>query len=304
MKFGKNNKIMKIVYAIISDNDGQHFCYKKENSIKWIAPSIKQCHFLNQDDEIIIITDDLFLKEYLPFATFYDVKDYIDENVQQFNKNYIHLSTNQYNFEKNAIMRYMILNSFCKTHNINRFLHLELDVLVFSDVKEDADFFKNYDITLLHGMAAGCCFFNNATKVLSEYVDYVLNSYSNPQKDPMGFNLEEERIRYNYNINNKIGAGGVSDMHFWSLYKYLHDDKTFKQMDENIDGVFYQTCMIDQKKNGKWEHSIEEKTEIKKLLIEDNKCFGFFNDNKVRIKYLHCHGHTKLFIPKYTIKNL
>jgi hypothetical protein len=297
---------MKIIYGLLSDDSGEHYCYKPEILKTWLVKSIKQCHILNPENEIIILTDKLHLRKFLPFAKFFNVNDYMNENIIWFKKNYIHLSTNQYNFEKNAILRYLFLGSFCKNHNIDDFLHLEPDVLVYSNVEEDGQFFKDYDVTFLHGKAAGCSFFKNAINVFNDFFTYIKNSYSVPQIEPSGFNMEEEKKRYEHHINNKIPQGGVSDMHFWSLYRYLHPNTSFEQMDQNINGIFYQTCMIDQKKNGLWKTKIEvidhvSPTLIKDLEIFDNKCYGVHDKERVKIKYLHCHGHTKLFIPKYCI---
>lgn len=293
---------MKIIYVILSDNSGEHLCYKPDIIKSWIIPSINQCHQLNPTCEIIMLSDDLTLENDLPFVKFYNANDYIDDDIIWFKDNYIHLSLNQYNFERNAILRFMLLKSFCVSNNINKFLHLEPDVLVYSDVIEDSIFFKDYNVTLLHGIAAGCCFFNNAINVLNDFVTYIRNTYSSPQIIPCGFNMEEEKIRFDNNVRNKTGAGGVSDMHFWSLYRYLHESTSFEQMDKNHNGIFYQTCMIDQKQDGVWKTIIDDNIEIKKLDISNNNCYGTFNDKVIMIKYLHCHGHSKLLIPKYITK--
>jgi len=290
---------MKIIYVLLSDNSGEHYFYQADNLKKWIVPSISQCHRLNPENEIIVITDNFSLKDELSFVKFFDINDYIDKDILWFKENYIHLSTNSFNFERNAIIRYMILRSFCVREKVYEFLHLEPDVIVFSDVNKDGDDLKKFNATFLHGKAAGCCFFNNATEVLTDFVQYIINSYTIPQIDPKAFDMVKEEIRYKYNIENGIGAGGVSDMHYWSLYWYLHQDSVLEQMDKNFDGVFYQTTMMDQKKEGEWDTIAEDGIEIKKLEIKNDNCYGIFNNEEVRIKYLHCHGHSKQLISKY-----
>lgn len=296
---------MKIIYGILNNNNNSHYCYKPEILKTWIVPSITQCHYLNPKCEIDIISDNDELKFLLPFANFFNVLEYDDDDTIWFKNNYIHLSLNPYDFEKNAILRYIYLKNFCVKNKINNFLHLEPDVLVFSDVLEDSNSFKKYNATFLHNIAAGCCFFNNSINVLNEYVKYIRNSYSIPQIEPRGFDINEEQERYENNVKNNTGAGGVSDMHFWSLYNNLHRNEVLGQMDLNYNGIFYQTCMIDQKKDGSWKTILDDGIEIKKLDIIDNKCYGYFNGDKVNIKYLHCHGHSKLLISKYSlIKNV
>ena len=181
---------MKIIYVILFDNSGEHYCYLPEILKTWIIPSINQCHKMNPNSEIIIITDNDSIKNELPYVNFYDVENYVNDDSIWFNNNYFHLSTNHYQFEKNAILRFIYLKNFCIKHNIDYFLHLEPDVLVFSDVLEDCNFFKNYNVTLIHHIGAGVCFFNNATKVLPEYFEYIKNSYSHPQLSPKSFDLE------------------------------------------------------------------------------------------------------------------
>ena len=285
---------MKIIYVVLLDNSERHYCYLSNVLKTWIVPSINQCHKLNPDCEIIVITDVNDFKENLPFVKFYDTKNYIDIDIEWFDKNYVHLSTNQYQFEKNAILRFLYLKSFCVIHKIDNFLHLEPDVLVFSDVNKDIEFFKNYNITLIHHIGAGVCFFNNAINVLTEYYEYIKNSYSVPQLNPRAFDIESEKKFYDYNTKNRIGAGGVSDMHFWNLYNRLHLEKSYSEMDKNIDGIFYHTFLVDQTKEQFW----VKENGIKKLIIENDNCFGICENKKVRIKYLHCHGNNKLLISK------
>jgi len=289
---------MKIIYVIIFDSSKSHYCYLSENLKLWIIPSIKQCHKLNPDCEINIITN-IDFKNDLPFVNFYELDDYVDDDIKWFDTNYVHLSTNQYQFEKNAILRFLYIKSFCVKHNINNFLHLEPDVLVFSNVIEDSVFFENYDVTLIHHIGAGVCFFNNSINVLLEYFQYIKNSYSIPQLSPKAFDLNSEKNFYEYNITNKIGAGGVSDMHFWNLYNSLHKNDVFEEMDINLNDIFYHTFLVDQTKEQIW----LKEDGLKSLFIENDMCFGVYDNKKVRIKYLHCHGNNKLLIPKL-IKNI
>jgi len=285
---------MKIIYVILLDESERHHCYLPDVLKTWIVPSINQCHRLNPDCEIVVITDTKIFENELPFVKFFEIEDYVDDDIMWFKNNYIHLSTNQYQFEKNAILRFLYLKNFCVKHKIDHFLHLEPDVLVFSDILEDMIFFKNYNITLIHHIGAGVCFFNNATNVLLEFFTYIKNSYTIPQLNPRAFDIKSEKEFYDHNIKNEIGAGGVSDMHFWNLYNSLHENESFCEMDRNIDNIFYHTFLVDQTKEQNW----LKENNLKKLFLEEDKCYGFHVDKKVRIKYLHCHGNNKLLIPK------
>jgi Na+-transporting NADH:ubiquinone oxidoreductase subunit NqrF len=100
-------------------------------------------------------------------------------------------------------------------------------------------------------------------------------------------------------MENKIGAGGVSDMHFWMLYNTLHKEIVFGEMDRNIDNIFYHTFLVDQTKEQNW----DKEEGVKSLYFENNSCYGIHNDIKVEIKYLHCHGSNKLSIPKIINKS-
>jgi hypothetical protein len=296
---------MKVVYFLISDKSKSFFEYTEKVLFNWVIPSIKQCIYLNPKCEIHIITDINNLNLYFLTTEIFihKIEDYHSNDIDWFNTNYIHLSPNYYQFEKNAIMRVFYLRNFCNKNKIESFLHIELDVLVYSNILEDSEFFKSkYDMTLIHKLGAGVNFINNGINILNKICDCIINSYSNPQKEPKAFDMLQQQ---EYRKNN---VGGVSDMNFWQWYGLTHD-KVFMDMDQDINGIFYQTYIHSPENSGiytldNWECVIDQSinTKVKKINIIGNECFATYKNKKIKIKYLHFHGNRKSIISSYIIK--
>ncbi|MCK9273064.1 hypothetical protein M0P65_05965 [Candidatus Gracilibacteria bacterium] len=292
---------MKIIYFLAFDESKAHAEYKDDVLLSWIIPSIRQCMFLNQSCEIHIITNIENIKSYIKSNKifYHSFESYYSEDIGWFNKHYIHLSPNHYQFEKNAIMRLFYLRNFCIINNIDSFLHLEPDVLVYSDVIEDKKFFEpNFDMTLVHNLGCGVNFLNNSINALHEICENICNSYSIPQKEPRAFDLTFEQ-------KNKLAS--ISDMNFWQHYGTTHE-RVFKEMDQNLNGIFYQTYIHTPNNSGiysinDWENVIDPELDVrlKKIDINDNKCFSIYKGEKVQIKYLHFHGNRKRIIKNYLL---
>ena len=295
----------KIIYTVILNKKYQLF--DVDSFLYWAVPSINYCSKMNPNCEINIITDFSELKNIFNSdkIIIHSLDDYKTDDIAWVSQNYIHLSTNPYQFELNSIIRFFYLRNFCKKNQIFDFFYNEPDVLVFSDVIEDNKNIKskNYVTTLIHGLGGGVNFIDNNIGVLEKFCEIVVNTYSNPQISPYAFQMDKQIICHDNNIKNNIPAGGVCDMYFWMWYKN-NKDNVLKDMDINDNGIFLQTCIhmgMNDPIYGlyKWKYEWCDKLSlnIKTLNFENNKCFGEYENEKVQIKYLHFHGNRKLIIP-------
>lgn len=291
---------MKIIYCILKDKSVSHQMYKDCN-LDWLHASIKHNATHHKNDEFIIITDYDNLKFNDKNIILHNACDYLNVDIQWFIKNYIHLSTNYLEFEKNCIIRYMLLHSFCEKNNIKEFLHLEADVVLFTEsIQDDLNYFKNAGcgLTLLKQMGAGGCFFDlNVFNSLQLFNKYVLNTYdSNILKIPKCFNMEKQKSYHQESIDKKLMRGGVSDMHFWNYIYHTNKSKCFGNMEIPVDDVLWHHCV--QNPDNKLFEDVPitfcgSNHKILKLQINDNECFAFRDGNKIKLKMLHFHGAWK-----------
>ena len=244
---------------------------------------------------------------------FHNYSNYVDENMIEFEREYVHLSTNQHMFEKNCILRYMSINDFCKKNNITKLLHLEADVVLYSD-DIDGDFAHfstgGYALTLLKQLGAGGSFFDLSKKnLLQVFSDYVVSTFStDPSRLPKCFNMEEQKKYNQESLEKNLMRGGVSDMHFWNYIYHTNKNMVYGDMEVPQNNIIWH-CTL---KNPDNKILIENEDiffgyphQILKILISDNICYGFNKDNseKTQIKMLHFHGDWKKKIREYCSDN-
>lgn len=279
--------------------------FKLNNIFNWYVPAIKHCQKLNPNCEIHILTDLVLNNKFDNRVYIHELYD--SDDAKFLKENFINLSPNPHHMEYNSMVRFIYLKNFCVKNNIDEFLYLEPDVLVFSDILEDKEYLKslNYNFTLMLERCAGVCFFNNGINILKDISQLMVNSYSTPQIEPRAFDMDF----YKKNATNNYPHGGVTDMHFWNWYCYTHQEVVLKNMDKNDNGVFWHTCITRSMDDSeislkRWKYELDEtiNRNIKYLELKNNRCYSFFENQEVQIKYLHFNENTKLIIPKYALK--
>jgi len=288
---------------MIKDKSNNHEMYK-DNNLDWAIKSLKYNAKLNKNNQFHLITNYECLKDKFINQSnilIHNYEDYIDDNMKEFNDLYIHLSTNYYDFEKNSILGYMMLNDFCKKNNIDKFFHIETDILLFTNcLDDDFKFFtdQNYCLTLMRKMGAGASFFDlRKHNMLQKFSEYIISTYSSDiNKKPKCFDMGKTKIYYQESLDKKLMRGGVSDMHFWNYIYETNKDIVFGNMETPINNIIYH-----QNLNIPSDKILQKEKEILKLKIEKNKCYGFaiYDNQPIEIKMLHFHGHWKQKIKDY-----
>lgn len=130
-----------------------------------------------------------------------------------FEKIYKHVSPNNINFEKICIERWIIINNFMKTENIEKAFICDSDVLLYCNINNIINEYYTNDFyisttTTFYNVTAGQSIWS--LNKLSSFVEFIFDFYNN--------NIWEYIINYWYNYDNKL-YGGISDMYL--LYCFI-----------------------------------------------------------------------------------
>ena len=215
--------------------------------------------------------------------------DYEDNRIEEFAKNYKHMSTNPAQFEFLCFYRWFVLNNFLSTIKQEYIFYADSDVLVFDDVTQKERFYKDYRLTLSHRYCPNSMYIKN-DGILGEYLSLVEGIYGGD--NPIGF----EKCKDHYERLQRFNKpGGVCDMTLWEIFNVknenpgfigemssVFDDETFDHNINASDGYQMQT---------------EGPLKIKKIAIEDNNLYGFLKSGrKVKFLSLHFQGNAKFLM--------
>ncbi len=118
--------------------------------------TLKQARETNPDARIVLLGDDT--NNQYDFVEHHNINKY-SANADKFKQVYSHMSTNNEQFEFICFARWYIINDFVKEQGIESFFYSDSDVLLFCDIKDELEKFRNYRYTLTHNISAGIAFF-------------------------------------------------------------------------------------------------------------------------------------------------
>lgn len=195
------------------------------------------------------------------------------------------MSTNSFNNELFCFQRWFIIKEFCIKNNLNDFLYIDSDLLLFAKIDEVFSKFVGFDFTISKKLGPQCCYFSSIDK-LKFFCDFITKLYSHP--DYVG-RFEK---KHQYHLKNNL-PGGVCDMTaFWEYNMdfpnkakelfTLENNETFDDRINEPDGYVME--------NGR-----------KKIHFENGIPFGTLESNGAKIKFntLHFQGDAKKFISEY-----
>src|SRR3990167_793882 len=220
----------------------------------------------------------------------YNIKEYF-HSAKEFEKIYQHMSTNNIHFEKFCFSRWFILNEFVKFHNIYRFFTTDSDTLLFCDVNEEAEKFKNFRYTTTNRISAGITFIMDLT-VLNEWCQLTTNIYS--KKDKFNFN----KCFYHFkNLQENGRAGGANDMTIWDIFS--NDGYNNPGMVGETSTIFSDDTTFDHNINQS--DFFEMENGIKKIKWFNKNPYGYNQILKrdIRFLMLHFQGGAKSFMKEY-----
>jgi hypothetical protein len=225
-----------------------------------------------------------------------NVNELLDTDSMLFVENYVHMSTNYYNFERACMLRLFIMKAFMRKFNYEKIFHIDSDVLLYANIDSIAPNYKNYDFTLTNNQHSANSFFT--LPVLEDICEKLLKTY-----------VDKENYfwwRYMTKIYNKMLAdnkkGGICDMTFLNHYKTLKEcNNKFScgEMTDIING-----CRFDHLIKHS-EESFNMREGIKNIEMREKIPFCYNNKLKTEIQFLSLHfqGNTKDKLQDYVTYN-
>jgi hypothetical protein len=223
-----------------------------------------------------------------PNLKFEKIEDFSD-GFDEFGKNYVHLNTTPFSYELFCYKRWFVLKNYMLKNNIDVVFYVDSDVLLFTNVTDEWEKFKNYDFTLLHRSAATSSFIT--LRGIKNFCDFLVKSYSD--KNSYQFRKMESHFRVRQSCNL---PGGVCDMTALEIFHYNDDDGG---------GPGRVGEMMQIISNSTYDHNIntpdndyEYENNIKKIEIIEKKPFVFNKklNKKIEFKCLHFQGNSKNLI--------
>ncbi|WP_242003182.1 hypothetical protein [Brachyspira aalborgi] len=190
------------------------------------------------------------------------------------------------------MLRWIILRDFMREYNIKECLHIDSDILIFSDLNKALNPFSNYKISLAHNLALTMHI--KDIEILDEFSKYLLFKYTNENE----LNKLKDMYYKTDRATNGV-AGSISDMdisrEFFSSVKEPIGDLSEIVNDSIFDSaIVYGEPEFEMLKKGKYK--------LKKIFFENKIPFCNYRLNgenrKIKFHSLHLLTWTKLFIKK------
>jgi len=220
----------------------------------------------------------------------------LNENAKKLEKIYHHRSELSHEFELFCFQRWMLLRDAMKQRGWDHCLHLDSDVLLFSDISESGKRFDPFEMSLAnwygncqwHNM--GHTNFINGMDIMNEFCDFLLELFSS--KECAG---QLDHIAANSKYSN------ISDMTALGLFRSKSPQR-FADFNEIIDnGVFDISChTLDGGYKPMFFHWLIKKNQ-KDFRFRNGipYCRNLEKSIDVRFHSIHFHGPTKYMIKYY-----
>lgn len=270
---------------------------------KYLNVALKQCRKYNKT--VILVGDESNRETALKYqcdwmeALIYDN----GEKWSRFEKNYVSMSTNDYNFELNCFRRFFIIEDMLQEKNIDQFVYLDSDILSYVnygslDEMWEADCGMSVPKEQSkYGWVANCgiSFWNR--KSLTSFLDYCIDIYEH--------HIDVLEEKWDYHRKNQVD-GGICDMTL--QYLWYKNDQTCKKMnlvdrDNGLSGVmdFNVNLSMNCYKN---EYQMNKLVCIKKICFENDVPYLCATDGtKVPVFAIHFLGPAKQYMESYAKKN-
>ena len=245
---------------------------------QYLRMSLMQAKERNPDSRIILFGDQT--NNNYSFVEHINIRDYETE-ASKFSNIYEHLSTNNKHFELLCFNRWFVINEYAKKTGLEKFFYCDSDVMLYCDITEEYEKFKDCRFTLTHNISAGIGYFNDMSAI-DEYCSLCMDIFSKKEK----FWYDKCCSHYADLQRNNRG-GGVCDMTVWAFFR----TDTF-----NNPGIVGETSQIIN--NSAFDHNInqqdgyEMENGVKKIYWrgEDPYCKNIRLDRLVKFNCLHFQG--------------
>jgi hypothetical protein len=247
----------------------------------YLKYSLRQAKFFNPDSPIYLIGDTK--NDKFNFLSHHYIKDYFTE-AREFESIYKHMSTNAYDTELFCFQRWFILKEFVKRNNIDNFLYLDSDILLYCNVNEYFRNFDNYEISICNERGPQYTYFSN-TNYLFNFCKFISSMF-------VGEIFTRLSHEYEQRIQNKL-HGGVCDMTAFFEYRNLNRDKMI-----DLNHIINNSVFDD---NINFSQGYEMEGPRKKIYWKEGIPYGLHLESQTKIKFngLHFQGVGKDWIDLY-----
>lgn len=260
-------------------------------SQEYLKICLEQAKFTNPNSRIILLGDKRAQSIAPDYVEFYDTKDYFND-AKKFSKVYKHQSVNLYNFELFCIQRWFIINEFIQKNGIEKFLHLDSDVLLYTNFEKENIYkqIKDYDMTISN-VSGHTSFFNNK-ETMQELCDFIYELYANNSNFFKQFkeNPDAKNIYY----NDLSIAKPMSDMALLYFFANSGEVNSLNTMLNPISNAYIDT-------NIRGDSNYASYKTVKQVVFDKSGRPHYLkkeNDNitPVKLHSLHCQGPSKILM--------
>ena len=286
-----NNEELMICHPIVVLHKGRH---------KYLNICLKQAKFSNPSSRIILLGDEAnFELAHEVGVEHYYIKDYF-KSARDFSKIYKHHSVNNYDFELFCLQRWFVINEFIKEQKIEKFLHIDSDVLLYADLTKEKgllDTVANYDMTI--SSVSGHTSFFNSQNVLNKFCNFICEIFNDVKFfEQFKNNPNDSQIHYNVAMGGIISMfKPLSDMTLLYFFSNLYDVRALNTSHIEINGgVINGNFMLNPAYAplGSINYLVFDKNNVPNYIKYTDSGFEF-----VRAYSLHFQGYNKKLMPKY-----
>ncbi|MEM6350192.1 MAG: hypothetical protein AAF766_05460 [Cyanobacteria bacterium P01_D01_bin.14] len=232
----------------------------------------------NPRSDIILIGDSN--NNHYPSIKHFHISDY-STGIKEFQKVYRHLSTNLPVFELFCFQRWFVLRNFMQAHQLDTCIHIDSDLMVYSDLSQEHHQFSQYQFTLTRGRSGHCSFFNSR-KSLEKICDFIMFLYEDPSQSKYLQN-------YYHQVITEGKVGGVNDMFAFEQYRMRHPDE-IGEMATIRNGAVYD-CNVSRSDG----FEIDSRSGTKRIFWKNGQPYGIVQSSQEQVRFhsLHFQGKAK-----------
>ncbi len=262
---------------------GLPIVFIQKDDARFLNLALVRAKASNPDSRLIVIGDNLSPK--LDFAEYYSMKG-LSKGANKFNEKYVHLSTVGFDFELFCFQRWFVLNEFMHKEKINSCLHLDHDVLLYSNVTLNQKEFSKAPFAYSFG-TSGHCFFINDLKQFDKLCEFITSFYTDKKRLAGLRNMYEDRLQ-------KHLLGGVCDMTALKIFAQENPKLVMDVSEITTSGIFDHNINASD--------GFETFCGLKKIIVKNGLPFVIVKSTKkiVPLKAIHMQRLAKSLMRKFS----
>ncbi len=227
------------------------------------------------------------------YKKWYNMDDYVDNRYEEFKTKYIHMSSNDYEFELVCFKRYFCVYDYARKHNINELWMLDSDLIIYEDISEldmnkyDVAYFKwsGTDLEYNWTISPHCSYWT--LDAMDDFIEFLMEAYTHQ--------INILREKWCFHKKNNIN-GGICDMTLLYLWDRQKRWRVF-----NTGTITYDNTVFDSYVNSELLANesvvMNVKLGLKRIsFIEKKPLFQLQDGTLIKAKTIHAQGPRKMYI--------